>query len=410
MTIRKNPTLADITAPSRPRQLPVAIAARGLVIGAVIASLAGCGMIRSVVGDDKVDYKAAKRAPSLDVPPDLTQLQADNRYSLPGSKDGIATASSYNAARGDAAQAGTGGSGVNEPASVAAAPAGSGMRVERSGDARWLVVNKTPEVLWPQLQQFWQEAGFTLVSDSATAGVMETDWKANADKIPQDMFRKAVGKVFQGLFSSDERDKFVLRVERQPNGGTEIYLTARVQQQAYQGAQKEDVVWNPMPRDPALEAQYLAMIMTSLGGGSTSDAQATKAVDSAIVQPQHAKLVGEGAGQRVEVDEAFDRAWRRVGLALDRAGFTVEDRDRTKGMFYVRYLDPDVPVKTDGFLKKIFSWGSDADKNKAAPQFRISVVPGAGSVSNVAVLDKDGNPDATPTAGRMLVILNDQLK
>ena len=386
------------------------IATRGLVVGAVLASLTGCGMINSVIGGDKVDYKAAKRAPGLDVPPDLTQLQADNRYTLPDAKDGIATASSYNAARGTAAQAGSASVPGAEPASIGVAPAGSGMRVERSGDQRWLVVNKTPEVLWPQLQAFWQDAGFTLVSDTPAAGVMETDWKGNDDKIPQDMFRRAVNNVVKGLFSSDERDKFVLRVERQADGSSEIYLTARVQQQVYQGAQNDNVVWNPMPKDPALEAQYLARVMTALGGGVTTEAEAKTAVSDAVVQPAHAKLAGDGAARHVEVDEGFDHAWRRVGLALDRAGFTVEDRDRTKGLYFVRYLDPENKAAEPGFFKKVFSWGSDADKNKEAPQFQISVKAGAGSASDVSVLDKAGQPDQTPTAGRMLTILNDQLK
>ena len=408
MTIRKNFIPAENAV--APRRTSVStMTTRGLVIGAVMASLTGCGMINSVIGGDKVDYKGAKRAPALDVPPDLTQLQADNRYALPDSKDGIATASAYNASRGTAEQAGTASSQA-DPATIGMAPAGSGIRVERSGDQRWLVVNKTPEVLWPLLESFWQDAGFTLVSDTPLAGVMETDWKGNDDKIPQDMFRRAVDSVVKGLFSSDERDKFIVRVERQPDGSSEIYLTARVQQQEYQGAQNDTVVWKSMPKDPALEAQYLARVMTALGGGVTTEAQAKTAVGDAVVAPQHAKVVGDGAARRVEVDETFDRAWRRVGLALDRAGFTVEDRDRTKGLYFVRYLDPENKAAEPGFFKKIFSWGSDADKNKEAPQFQISVKTGAGSVSDVTVLDKAGQPDASPTAGRMLKILNDQLK
>ena len=39
-----------------------------------------------------------------------------------------------------------------------------------------------------------------------------------------------------------------------------------------------------------------------------------------------------------------DRAWRRVG-ALDRVGFTVEDRDPLRRVYYVRYVDPEVDVK-----------------------------------------------------------------
>lgn len=73
---------------------------RGLVVGALMLSLTGCGMVQSVVGETKVDYKSAKKASTLDVPPDLTQLSKDNRYSLPSNDRGVATASGYQAARG----------------------------------------------------------------------------------------------------------------------------------------------------------------------------------------------------------------------------------------------------------------------------------------------------------------------
>lgn len=375
-------------------------AARGLVLGAVVASLAGCGMISSVVGGDKVDYKSAKKASTLDVPPDLTQLQKDNRYSLPDSKNGIATASGYNAQKGGvqaAVAAGTPG--------VAAISAGD-VRVERAGSQRWLVVKQSPEVLWPQLKSFWEDSGFTLALDEPAAGIMETEWNENRGKIPQDFIRNSIGKVFDSLYSTGERDKFRTRLERLPDGSTEIYVSHRGAEEVITGAQKETTVWTARPNDPGLEAQFLAKLMARLG--STEEAQAKTAIDSAIVQPLHAKMVGEAASRGVEVDEGFDRAWRRVGLALDRVGFTVEDRDRIQGTYFVRYVDPDVK-KADGFLSKLFSWGS-SDKDKEALRYRISVKAGAGSTSLVTVLNNDGKPEVSATSEKILSLLNEQLK
>lgn len=378
---------------------------RALVLGALMASLTGCGMIGSVVGNDKVDYKSAKKASTLDVPPDLTQLQKDNRYALPDSNNGIATASGYNAAKGGAGAA----------AAAAGTPAVAGVvgpinvndiRVERDGNQRWLIVKQAPEQLWPQLKQFWEDSGFTLARESQTAGVMETEWNENRAKIPQDFIRNTVGKVFDGMYSSGERDKFRTRIERRADGASEIYISHRGAQEVVTGAQKESTVWTPRPNDPGLEAEFLARLMAKLGNSSET-APAKSVVEQAIVQPQHATLVGAGAERAVQVDEGFDRAWRRVGLALDRAGFTVEDRDRTQGTYFVRYVDD--AAETKGFFSKLFSWGS-SEADKEAQRYRISVKAGAGNSSVVTVLNNAGKPETGAVAEKILTLLHEQLK
>ncbi|GAB2854755.1 outer membrane protein assembly factor BamC [Pseudoduganella ginsengisoli] len=374
---------------------------RGLVLAALTVSLTGCGMISSVVGTDKVDYKSAKKASTLDVPPDLTQLQKDNRYSLPDSNRGVATASGYNAARG------------NGPAAVQAAPSNDiattgsdSVRVVRAGNQRWLVVKQTPEQLWPQLKNFWEDSGFTLAVDAPAAGILETEWNENRAKIPQDFIRNTIGKAFDGLYGSGERDKYRTRLERLPDGTTEIYISHRGAQEVVVGAQKETTQWTARPNDPNLEALFLAKLMTKLGAGK-DEAQARTAVDNAALQPLHAVMKGEGESRHVEVDEGFDRSWRRVGLALDRAGFTVEDRDRVNGIYFVRYVDQDAGT-AKGFFAKLFSWNSDKDKE--AQRYRVTVKAGEGSTSKVGVLTNDGKPELTPTGEKILTLLHEQLK
>ncbi len=368
-----------------------------------MASLTGCGMISSVVGNDKVDYKSAKKASTLDVPPDLTQLQKDNRYSLPDSSNGVATASGYNARTGvgTVAAAGTPAVDVVVPLTVA------DIQVERDGNQRWLVIKRTPEQLWPQLKQFWEGAGFTLAQENPTSGIMETEWNENRAKIPQDLIRQTIGKVFDSLYSSGERDKFRTRIERRADGSSEIYISHRGAQEVVTGAEKESTMWMPRPNDPGLEAEFLARLMTKLGNGADA-VPAKAAIDNAIVQPQHASLVGAGVDRAVQVDEGFDRAWRRVGLALDRAGFTVEDRDRTQGMYFVRYVDQDAG-ETKGFFSKLFSWGS-SEADKEAQRYRISVKAGAGNSSTVTVLNNTGKPETSPVAEKILTLLHEQLK
>ncbi|HEU4376747.1 MAG TPA: outer membrane protein assembly factor BamC, partial [Telluria sp.] len=363
-------------------------ATRGVVLSALMVSLSGCGMLGSVMESDKLDYRAAKKAAPLDVPPDLTQLQKDNRYAVPDGR-GVATASGFQQQKGAAPAAVASGEAVGVAGNAA-------VRVERNGNQRWLVVKQTPEQLWPQLKEFWHDSGFTIESESATTGVMETNWAENRSKIPQDFIRRTLGKVIDSAYSTGERDRFRTRLERNPDGSTEIYISHRGAEEVLTGAQKEIIQWTARPNDPGLEAQFLAKLMARLTG-ATSPAEVKTAeavVANAPVQPAHAKLVGTGAASYVEVDEGFDRAWRRVGLALDRVGFTVEDRDRVNGVYFVRYVDPDAAGST-GFLKKLFSFGAAADKEKEAQRYRVTVKAAAGAnASQVAVQTNDGKAEA----------------
>lgn len=380
MTIRKTITPAVAT----------------VITSALLLSLTGCGMISSVMEQDRVDYRGAKKASKLDVPPDLTQLEKDNRYAVPEAR-GVASASTYRVPAGQAAPVAVGGQAVGPVSSEA-------MRVERAGNQRWLVVNQTPEQLWPKLKQFWADNGFTVATESATTGVMETEWAENRAKIPQDIIRRSIGKVFDGLYGTGERDKFRTRLERSPNGGTEVYISHRGAEEVLVGPQKETTTWTVRPNDPGLEAQFLAKLMASLSGAPEVKTAQT-AVAAAVAAPEHAKLVGS----TVEVDEGFDRAWRRVGLALDRVGFTVEDRDRVQGVYFVRYVDPDLAAK-EGFLKKLFSFGSE-DKAKEAQRYRVAVKTATGaSTSQVTVQSNDGKPEASPTGAKILKLLQDELK
>ena len=366
-----------------------------VLTSALVVSLSGCGMIGSVIEQDRVDYRGAKKASKLDVPPDLTQLEKDNRYAVPEAK-GVASMSTYRVP------------GSQNAPLVAGQQIGpinaDGMHIQRAGNQRWLVVNMPPEVLWPKLRQFWSDNGFTLATESATTGVMETEWAENRAKIPQDIIRRSIGKVFDSLYGTGERDKFRTRLERTPEGFTEVYISHRGAEEVLVGPQKETTQWTVRPNDPGLEAHFLAKLMATLSG--VPDAKpAAAALANPVVAPEQAKLVGDA----VQLDESFDRAWRRVGLALDRVGFTVEDRDRVNGVYFVRYVDPDLAAQ-EGFLKKLFTFGSD-DKAKEAQRYRIAVKSAEGaSVSQITVQGNDGKPETSPTGAKILKLLHEELK
>jgi outer membrane protein assembly factor BamC len=387
--------------PARPQTLSRLIAGALLIAGA-----AGCSSISSMMEPDKIDYKSAGQAApksKLDVPPDLTQLKTDNRYAVPDNGRGTATASSFSAQRAATAP---NSSAYTETAAVAPKQVAD-IRVERAGNQRWLVVKQPAEVLWPRIKDFWQENGFLLATDLPEAGVMETDWAEDRAKIPQDFIRNSIGKVFDSLYSTGERDKFRTRIERNADGTTEIFISHRGAIEVLTGQMKDRSMWTSRPSDPELEAEFLGRLMVRLG----SDEKLAKAtVAAAKPVAQLARLSKDSAGAFVAVDEPFDRAWRRVGLALDRGGFTVEDRDRTRGLYFVRYVDQgsDAQAKASepGFFSRLF--GSKDDK-KSALRYRV-MVKAVGEASRITVLDEQGVQTANANADRILSLLNDQLK
>lgn len=391
MTIRNNVSLFQ------PR-----VALRGLLGLALVASVGGCGFFstssESITGKGPVGYKS-DREPNqrgLEVPPDLSQLQRENRYSLPAAQ-GSASASEYMQYQQR----------VQQPTAtpVAQPQKDQKIRLEREGNQRWLVVGQTPEALWPEIKRFWQEAGFTLAVDMPQAGIMETDWAENRAKIANDFIRRNLGRVFDGLYSTGERDKFRTRIERNADGSAEIFVSHRGAEEVLVGSDKERTMWTNRPTDTDLEAEFLARMMVFLG---TEKDEARRAVAGSNVPTQErARLVKQGNDAQLELDEGFDRTWRRVGLALDRSGFTVEDRNRAEGVYYVRYVDQEEEAQqsSKGFFSRWFS--SSAEKK--AMQYRI-MVKGNEAQSRVAVFGSDGNPERSRTGDRILSLLQEQLK
>lgn len=383
---------------------PCSVVQRRFIFALAFTSLAGCSSVNSLLEPDRIDYKSAGKAPTLDVPPDLTQLQRDGRYTLPEANRGVATASGYSMQQNQ--NPGT------QPSAAAVAPkATPDVRIERAGNQRWLVVKQTPETLWPQLKDFWQDYGFLINLELPQAGIMETDWAENRAKIPQDFVRSTIGKVFDSLYSTGERDKFRTRLERTADGYTEVYISHRGAEEVLVGKERESTVWSPRQSDPELEAEFLARLMSRLG---VEEVRAKDSVQNVALQAPRAKLVKNSDASYVQVDESFDRAWRRVGLALDRVGFTVEDRDRSKGLYFVRYVDQDIDsqntAQKKGFFSKLFSFGSTDDKARTAQRYQIAVKPAGDAASQVAVLNGEGLPETSSSSAKILTLLNDQLK
>jgi len=371
-----------------------------LVMLIVALSLGGCSLMEG----KKIEYHSAGTVPSLEVPPDLVLPSRDTRYAVPDiGPRGAATFSAYTQSR--AAQPAT--------ESTRLLPRVEKARIERAGTQRWLVVDQAPQQVWPVIKEFWQELGFIVNVEIPEAGVMETDWAENRAKIPQDLLRRTLGRLIDAVYSTAERDKFRTRIEPSADGqGTEIYISHRGMYEVFEGTQAGGdqgvgrTVWQPRPPDPELEAEMLRRLMIRFG---LEETRAQTLLARPATEPA-AMLSRAGDGSAVLVlPERFDRAWRRVGLALDRIGFAVEDRDRVAGEYFVRYADPEAGAKKrEGILSRMAFWRSADDKVQAL-RYRIKLTDAAEG-TRVSVLQDDGRAAAGETGNRIISLLHEQLK
>ena len=372
------------------RRLP-SIALAGALLAVTL--LAGCESTTFSMGK-KIDYKSAASAPSLEIPPDLTTPNYDDRYQS-------STASGAVAARA-----------APRPSEVL--PTNPDAHLARAGSERWLVVKATPDAAWATLRDFWAKNGFVLAVEQPTLGIMETDWAESRNEKPQGWLEQFSNKYISFVFDTYKRDKFRTRIERGSEPGTvEIYISHRGAEQrpmkTGQGGSPEDWTWTPSPPNPQLEAEFLERLLVAIG---TPAQAATQAVAVEGKTPDRARIDKSGEGVQLIVDDSFDRAWRRVGLALDRTGFTVVDRDRSKGLYFVRYANPDLEKKkTEGWLadtlEKMQFWKKTPVD--APEQYRV-VVTQVDPRSIVTVQDPSGVADRTANSEKILALLKDQLK
>ena len=362
----------------------------------VVCLLSGCSSLE----EDKINYKSAsKQLPTLEVPPDLTQIRRDGRYQINGATSALAMASASSAPTGVSADTG-----------VAPNQAGNA-RIARVGNTRVLMINLSPTQVWEPLKEFWKDNGFEVNVDQPDLGIMETDWAENRGKIPQDFIRRSIGKALDMLYGTGERDRFRTRVER-TSTGLEITITHRGMMEVYTGPLNSNTTWTARASDPELEIEFLRRLMLRLGGQTTASKPSnaiqligTKAPEAGLTATG-VKIIKINNLQAIEISDDFGRAWRRVGVAIDRTGFTVEDRDRAQGVFFVRYAPMGTADNEPGFFAKIFS------SEKATPtlaKYRIAVTS-KGNVSNVVIQAADGLPETSVNAEKIIKLLAEEIK
>lgn len=363
----------------------------GFTLSLSMLLLSGCSAMNQLMGsEESVDYKSTVAGDPLSIPPDLTQANRDAHFRAP---EGTATLSQYQ--QSQQAQQNATGSGV--------LPETSGVSVMRDGDIRWLVVDQPADTVYPKIVEFWGDQGFTLHSQDPRTGLMETDWAENRAKIPEGWIRSALGSIIDQVFDSGERERFRTRVER-VNGKTEVYISHQqmVETPTPDGAAFK---WIFGKEDPGLNAAMLARLMVFLGTDVKSAQDMVAQAEKDADQPQITQMSDGQAA--ITLGESFDRAWRRVGVAIDSAGFAVDDRDRSSGDYFIRYLDSDSGEKIEqqNIIGRLFGGKNTA----AATPYRIHVAD-QGSGSLVTVLDQNGQVQNTDTAKRILTVLSSHME
>ncbi|HKT98657.1 MAG TPA: outer membrane protein assembly factor BamC [Paraburkholderia sp.] len=404
------------------------LAARALALLMAGGLVAGC----SSPTPGKIDYRSdakAKQA-SLAVPPNMLDETSDQR-SLPP-QGGETSLSALKQVQAEAPP--------SDQTQVL--PQVPGMHIQRDGTESWLVIdNRTPDEVWPQVRRFWQEQGFLLIVDQRDKGVMETDWNETHPKINDGLIRNTLSWATGNSYVTAERNKYRTRLEKSPTGGTYIFISQKGLSEQLTGTNNDTSKWEPKPNDPALETEYLKRLMMTLARAKPGvpDAQiaaeadakanpksaASKAPDAAAaaIAAQNAAAAGQSApsassssnapagGQytstELTLSEPYDRAWLRVGVALDRANFTVDDRDRTKGIYYLRYVDPkDMTSAEQGFWSQLFH----GHKDKEAKQYKLNVRAVTENQTRVAIVNDNGQVDSSRPAQEIMSLVVEQLQ
>ena len=356
-------------------------------LAAAALAAAGCTYVsRPPPPPSDTPYQRDVRQASLEVPPDLTRSGIRDAYPVPGADDPRERAD-------------------------AVLPRVEGVRIEREGTLRWLVVEAEPAELWPSLREFWRRQGFAFDTDDARVGILETGWAEKRVDLPVGGVRRFLERFKRFAYTYAVRDRFRTRVERSEEPGlTEIYVTHRGAQEEVRG---DSYAWAPRPPDPALETEMLGRLMHFLARGddSTVDPAAVAAAGDAA-EPRAGVMDDPGGGKYLRLNEGFNRGWRLVRRALDRGGFTVVDLDRSAGFFLVRYIDPEGGVEEKrSWLGRLAFWRDRSEKEVSEDtEFRIVLERGDGPPTRVVIHDAKGVRDTGESAGRILVALAENVE
>ncbi|MCF6282135.1 MAG: outer membrane protein assembly factor BamC [Candidatus Polarisedimenticolaceae bacterium] len=363
---------------------------RLLALVSLLSLLAACS---STVSGEKADYKKQVQAEeNLEIPPNLTSGSIQDSMKVPDmTSDASATFSDFS----DDRQAKG-----SRLLGTAVLPEIEKIKVHRDGNQRWLEIEGSPEDVWYQVIEFWRDSGLLLVEQDPTVGTMKTDWMEDRADIDMGGLTEIFRKALNSIYSSGTRDQFRVRLERGEQAGiTHLFLTHRGMEEQLKG---ETTFWVSVPNDHELEAVMLHRLMVFMG---MDEAQAVQDLAQKESRKMRAQLIKDEEQAELLINEPFSRAWRLTGVALDRVGFAVEDRDRANGLFFVRYDDPD-RESDEGWFSSLFSSDEKIDGDN---QYQVKLV-GQDEQTHLQILNHQGQRDSSSTATRIIGLIYEQIR
>ena len=369
-----------------------------VVVAIALISMTACSGNKKDL--PKLDYQTqTRKIVKLEVPPDLNNPDQGNLYQIPAGS-GAVRASDLSRRT----------SATQQAANSEVLKSVKGVRLERDGNQRWIEVQgKSPAEIWPLLKAFWQENGFDIKSEEPGIGQMETEWAENRAKIPQDGLRRLLDKVgMGGIYSTSERDKFIIRIEQSKNGTTDVFFAHKGMKEVYADKKKDTTMWQPAANDPNLEAAFLARFMQYLG---VDQQQAENALTQSVAKRSGSELARID-GNTLLVSGDYGRNWRRTALALDRIGLNVLGQNIERHAFLVQQAPNEseaVSTKKPGFFSRMFGKGKKVEKPAAYPEIIVFVEPVNGG-SRISLLNKDGSAYKGSDASTLLSRLHTELR
>jgi outer membrane protein assembly factor BamC len=353
-----------------------------LVVLITTAALSACASSPTSTGSGP-RYEAPRTVDTLEIPPGLTGPTQSPAFQVP-----VASGERVSAVRLD--QAIERSSPAQRSTAATLMPRLETIEIARDGRSRWLIVEESPEILWPRLQQFWSTQNLVLERDEPRLGVMQTEWSENRAGIPLSGIQSMLARTIGSLYDAGTRDQYRLRLEPL-NGKTEIFLTHRgaVEGRDQVAGGAEGFRWFITGPDAELEAEMVNRLVFFLSGGDLSTQDGSLA-ELDFERSGQVDLVERDGRILLTMQGNADILWRRLGFALERAGLLVDDSNRASGQLDVTY-QPDLAVTAErpGFFRRLLGRASSQQRLQGNT-YRIQMIHLSGQPLEITILARDG--------------------
>ena len=279
-------------------------------------------------GNISMNYYADKTVKSLVIPPDLTSPQSQNSFRISEYVSGVnETVVSFS------------GSEETRDKNTKILQNNSDVRVERSGQRRWLIINKSSDIVWESAKDFFRQEGFSIKKSNKKIGILETDFLENYPEIPErslGLIRSMLSKALTARYTLPIIDKYRLRVEPIDEKSTEVHLTLfSMKEKLAKSGNVESTIWEAYEKDLALETEMLYRLMVYMTGDEVNSRQ--KILQASEQKNIETKVLDNFNGYaKLQFNSNLYETWDSINWALDQLNIEIEDKDIKERSFYIK--------------------------------------------------------------------------